>query len=282
MVRAQAQCLAEEAQRCAVRLQAEREQQARALADAEREEQARALAEAEREERARALVEAERLAAERKEALRLEAEQRAREQAEAQRAEEARLRAERIEAERRAQAQAEAERARIEAARAEALRQAQAQAAHERREAEAASARAGREGDQATPPAAPSGALPLVMVADDSKVVRVKTSRLLAARGFRVALAEDGAQALEMIGKELPQVLVTDVEMPHLDGLDLTRRLRADLRTAELPVIMITSADDRLADVAREAGVTVLMGKPYGEQDFVAQVARLAGVTLVA
>ena len=120
------------------------------------------------------------------------------------------------------------------------------------------------------------------MVADDSKVVRVKTSRLLAARGFRVALAEDGAQALEMIGKELPQVLVTDVEMPHLDGLDLTRRLRADLRTAELPVIMITSADDRLADVAREAGVTVLMGKPYGEQDFVAQVARLAGVTLVA
>jgi CheY-like chemotaxis protein len=118
------------------------------------------------------------------------------------------------------------------------------------------------------------------MIADDSKVVRVKTSRLLAAHGFRVALAEDGEQALSLIAQDLPQVLVTDVEMPHLDGLDLTRRLRADPRTAGLPVVMITSADDRLRDVAGEAGVTVLMGKPYAEQDLVAHVARLAGVTL--
>lgn len=120
------------------------------------------------------------------------------------------------------------------------------------------------------------------MVADDSKVVRVKTSRLLVAHQFRVVLAEDGVQALALIGQEPPQVLITDVEMPGMDGLDLTRAVRADARTATLPVVMITSADDRLRDVAHEAGVTVLMGKPYTENDLVAHVARLAGVSLAA
>jgi exodeoxyribonuclease-1 len=104
---------------------------------------------------------------------------------------------------------------------------------------------------------------PLVMVVDDSKVVRVKTSRLLAAHHFRVSLAEDGQAALEVIAREAPQVLITDVEMPGMDGLSLTRAVRADARTATLPVVMITSADDRLKDEAAAAGVTVLMGKPY-------------------
>ena len=118
------------------------------------------------------------------------------------------------------------------------------------------------------------------MVTDDSKVVRVKTSRLLAAHQFRVVLAEDGVQALALIAQEAPQVLITDVEMPGMDGLSLTRALRADPRTAALPVVMITSADDRLRDQATDAGVTVLMGKPYTDHDLVGHVARLAGVTL--
>jgi CheY-like chemotaxis protein len=122
----------------------------------------------------------------------------------------------------------------------------------------------------------------LVMVVDDSKVVRVKTSRLLAAHQFRVALAEDGQAALAVIARETPQVLITDVEMPGMDGLSLTRAVRADARTALLPVVMITSADDRLKDQAAEAGVTVLMGKPYTDHELVSHVARLAGVTLPA
>ena len=122
----------------------------------------------------------------------------------------------------------------------------------------------------------------LVMVADDSKVVRVKTSRLLAAHQFRVALAEDGTQALQLMAQELPQVLITDVEMPGMDGLALTRSLRADARTAQLPVVMITSADDRLKDEAAAAGVTVLMGKPYTEADLVQHVARLSGAVLAS
>jgi CheY-like chemotaxis protein len=134
-------------------------------------------------------------------------------------------------------------------------------------------------------PAAPSTREPgqiLVMVADDSKVVRVKTSRLLAAHQFRVVLAEDGTQALQLMAQEPPQVLITDVEMPGMDGLELTRTVRADARTASMPVVMITSADDRLRDQASAAGVTVLMGKPYTDLDLIGHVARLAGVTLNA
>ncbi len=118
------------------------------------------------------------------------------------------------------------------------------------------------------------------MVADDSKVVRVKTSRLLARQGYRVALAEDGADALRQFDTELPQLLITDVEMPGMDGFALTRAVRSQARTATLPIIMITSADDRLRDAAAEAGVTALMGKPYADEDLLAQIARHAGVAV--
>ncbi|WP_088286234.1 response regulator [Ideonella sp. A 288] len=110
------------------------------------------------------------------------------------------------------------------------------------------------------------------MVADDSKVVRVKTNRLLAQHGFRVVLAEDGADAMRKIAIEAPHVLVTDVEMPEVDGFELTRHVRQHRPTADITVIMITSADDRHAAAAAAAGVSVLLGKPYPEDRLVALV----------
>jgi CheY-like chemotaxis protein len=110
----------------------------------------------------------------------------------------------------------------------------------------------------------------LVMVADDSKVVRVKTSRLLTQHGYRVVLAEDGAQAAQLIDGEIPDVLITDVEMPGLDGFALTRHVRAHPRAQHIPVIMITAADDRLKQAAAAAGVTLVLGKPYPEADLLA------------
>ncbi|MFY9509589.1 MAG: response regulator, partial [Rubrivivax sp.] len=129
------------------------------------------------------------------------------------------------------------------------------------------------------PPGPRSREQTLVMIADDSKVVRVKTSRLLAKMGYRVVLAEDGQDALNQFGAELPHLLITDVEMPGMDGFALTRHVRGDARTATLPIIMITSADDRLREAAAEAGVTVLMGKPYADDDLLAQIERHAGVS---
>lgn len=251
-----------------------------------RESARRELAERERLEREAAAREREQR--ERAQARRVEAELAARAQAE-RIADEARQRAAQIEQARRAAEAAEA---------AEAAQAAEAAAAARAAAAEAAAAaeRARLAALARTPPppqpaaATPQAPLPaaparlasqtLVMIADDSKVVRVKTSRLLAAHQYRVLLAEDGEQAMALLAREQPQVLITDVEMPGLDGLQLTRALRADPHTAALPVVMITSSDERLRDEAAAAGVTVLLGKPYADEDLIGHVARLAGVQM--
>ena len=113
---------------------------------------------------------------------------------------------------------------------------------------------------------------PLVLLADDSKVVRVKTGRLLEKQGWQVLLAEDGAAALQALETHAPDLLITDVEMPGLDGFELTRRVRAHGRFARLPVIMITSSDVRHRAEANAAGVNLLLGKPYAEETLLAQV----------
>lgn len=120
--------------------------------------------------------------------------------------------------------------------------------------------------------------VPVVLVADDSKVVRVKTGRLLEKQGWQVLLADDGAAALQLLDSHVPDLLITDVEMPGLDGFALTRQVRGHARCARLPVIMITSSDDRHRAEAQAAGVDLLLGKPYAEETLLAQAQRLLGV----
>jgi len=111
--------------------------------------------------------------------------------------------------------------------------------------------------------AAPSD-IPLVLVVDDSITVRRVTQRLLQREGYRVALAADGLQGLEQLQAERPAVVLSDIEMPRMDGFDFVRNIRADEKLRDLPVIMITS---RIAakhrDHARELGVDHYLGKPY-------------------
>ena len=115
----------------------------------------------------------------------------------------------------------------------------------------------------------------LVMVADDSKIVRVKTGRLLAQHQYRVSFATDGLDAAQQMQTSMPDVVITDVEMPGMDGFELTRHLRQNPLTARIPVIMITAANDRHREDAERAGVSVLLGKPYAEEELIAHI-RLA------
>ncbi len=129
----------------------------------------------------------------------------------------------------------------------------------------------------ATPsPAEPATrAAPLVLVVDDSLTVRRVTQRLLVREGYRVVLAKDGLDALERLAEERPQVVLSDIEMPRMDGFDLVRNLRADARLADLPVIMITSRiAQKHREVAAELGVEHYLGKPYSEEDLLALVGR--------
>jgi CheY-like chemotaxis protein len=122
------------------------------------------------------------------------------------------------------------------------------------------------------PAPASAGLPPTVLVVDDSKVVRIKTSRLLEKHQYRVVLADDGLTALQAIEAQRPDLVITDVEMPGLDGFALTQRLRAHPRWAGLPVIMITSSDDKHRADAAAAGVNTLLGKPYAEEVLLAEV----------
>lgn len=115
-------------------------------------------------------------------------------------------------------------------------------------------------------PTAPK--IPLILVVDDSITVRRVTQRLLLRDGYRVALAADGLQALDRLRDELPAVVLSDIEMPRMDGFDLARNIRGDERLKKLPIIMITS---RIAskhhEHAKDLGVDHYLGKPYSEDE---------------
>jgi chemosensory pili system protein ChpA (sensor histidine kinase/response regulator) len=109
---------------------------------------------------------------------------------------------------------------------------------------------------------------PLILVVDDSLTVRRVTQRFLERVGLRVMLAKDGLDAMEKLsGDELPSVVLSDIEMPRMDGFDLVRNMRADSRLATLPVIMITSRiAQKHRDYAAQLGVDHYLGKPYDEE----------------
>lgn len=275
-----------EAERQAVEQAALAREAAEREARAERERLAAAQAEAERQAAARA--EAERLAA----AEQAERERRAAEQAAEREAErEAELERKRQEAERAAaerltmaQAQqarqiaereAAAERERLAAAQAEIERLAAARAEAEQQAAEQAERERLSLVQVKTPVKGPAQSL--VMVVDDSKVVRIKTGRLLAAHHYQVAYANDGLEAVQQLQAQRPDVVITDVEMPGMDGFALTRHVRAEAALADIPVIMITAADERHRDEASQAGVSVLLGKPYPEDELIAHIRRVLG-----
>ena len=116
------------------------------------------------------------------------------------------------------------------------------------------------------------------MVVDDSLTVRRVTQRLLVREGYRVVTAKDGLEALECLAAERPAVLLSDIEMPRMDGFDLVRNVRADPALAGMPVIMITSRiAQKHRDYATELGVDHYLGKPYAEEELLALVARYAG-----
>ena len=108
------------------------------------------------------------------------------------------------------------------------------------------------------------------MIVEPSKVVRIKTSRLLEKHGYRVVLAADGFDAVQQIDEVIPHALIIGVEITGLDGFQLATHLRGDARTAQLPIVMISGDDDRLRDQADQAGINVLLGKPYSEEQLLA------------
>jgi chemosensory pili system protein ChpA (sensor histidine kinase/response regulator) len=114
---------------------------------------------------------------------------------------------------------------------------------------------------------APVNEAATVMVVDDSMTVRKISSRMLAREGYQVVTAKDGVDALEQLLEFVPAAMLVDIEMPRMDGFELTRNVRADARLKDVPIIMITSRiADKHRNYAREIGVNEYLGKPYDEE----------------
>lgn len=103
-----------------------------------------------------------------------------------------------------------------------------------------------------------------VLVVDDSEVIRTLICVNLEMEGFEVVQAVDGQDALEKVHEAAPDVMTIDVKMPRLDGFDTVARLRADPRTSDLKVAMVTaSAQEGDIRRGREVGVDAYVTKPF-------------------
>lgn len=118
---------------------------------------------------------------------------------------------------------------------------------------------------------------PSVLVVDDEpKNVQLLTD-LLESRNYTVWPATDGEQGLALARERLPDVVLLDVMMPRLNGFDVCRKLKGDVRTAVIPVLLVTSLDarqDRLAGI--DAGANDFISKPIDSGDFLLRVRNAA------
>jgi chemosensory pili system protein ChpA (sensor histidine kinase/response regulator) len=118
------------------------------------------------------------------------------------------------------------------------------------------------------PPSAKS-----VLVVDDSLTVRKSLARLIENAGYAVRSAKDGVEAVDMIQKHQPDLLLTDLEMPNMNGLGLTSFVRSYESTKAIPVIMITSrAMNKHRQQAMHAGVDIFLTKPYLEKELLGYI----------
>ena len=108
--------------------------------------------------------------------------------------------------------------------------------------------------------------LPGVLVVDDALTVRNTLQQLVEDAGFHVETARDGLDALDKLRTFTPRVVLTDLEMPNMNGVELTMSLRSREETKGIPIIMITSrSQDKHRELAQHAGVDAYITKPYNE-----------------
>jgi len=119
---------------------------------------------------------------------------------------------------------------------------------------------------------------PLILVVDDLPQNVRLLDAVLSPQGFRVATASSGKEALDVLSKEHPDLVLLDILMPGIDGYEVCRRIREDPGTAFLPVIMITASEGEDKIRAIESGADDFVHKPFDQAELVARVRSLVRV----
>src|SRR6059058_6530888 len=116
----------------------------------------------------------------------------------------------------------------------------------------------------------------MILIVEDDPHTRLYYSAVLERGGFRIEQAHNGHQALEKAFKSAPDLILTDIAVPGIDGIELCRRLRADARTRAIPVLAVTGYGDRhYPDRVIHAGANHVLTKPCGPDVLVSEARRL-------
>ncbi len=116
---------------------------------------------------------------------------------------------------------------------------------------------------------------PIILVVDDVPQNVRLLEAVLTSHGFSVTSAASGAEALEKVRAELPDLVLLDIQLPGMNGYEVCRRLREDSATRFLPVVMITSSDTEARVNALEAGADDFVTKPFNQQELLIRVRSL-------
>ncbi|MGD1882716.1 MAG: response regulator [Paracoccaceae bacterium] len=118
-----------------------------------------------------------------------------------------------------------------------------------------------------------------VLAIDDSRTIRTLLGVTLGDNGFKVTTAEDGVEGLESFNSAQPDVVITDINMPRLDGFGVIEGIRGGSVNRSVPIIVLsTESSDDLKLRARKAGATGWIVKPFEEASLVAVLKRITGV----
>lgn len=116
----------------------------------------------------------------------------------------------------------------------------------------------------------------VIVIVDDDEMLRMIVEAKLRARGYRVVPVAEGAEAVGTILRERPDVVLLDMMMPGIDGLEVLREIKADARTAETPIMMLTARRQEADIVAcLKAGASDYLVKPFIPEELAMRLQRL-------
>lgn len=115
-----------------------------------------------------------------------------------------------------------------------------------------------------------------ILVVDDDKTTRKMVSLILKSKGYEVVTAENGMEALQKLGLEKINLILTDMNMPYMDGIEFTKQVRANPEFAHIPIVMLTTeADEEEKNRAYQAGVDDYIVKPATAEQIIESMKKI-------
>jgi|SRR5687768_7862540 CheY-like chemotaxis protein len=109
--------------------------------------------------------------------------------------------------------------------------------------------------------------MPKILIVEDNRDTREALQHYFTNAGYEVPTAVDGGEGISMAKAEKPDLILTDIAMPNMDGTDMIRQLRSEPETAEIPILIFTARSSSMAEKAMAAGATEAFYKPFDFDD---------------